>query len=115
MPRILDISLDPEAAIEAAAEAVADGNCIVLPTDTVYGIGANAFDPDAVQRLLHAKQRGRDMPPPVLVADLLALRTLAAELSDLNGAGPNVLAAYLRNVRLSLYEKAQQVFMEAGK
>ena len=41
----------------------------MLPTDTVYGIGADAFDPDAVQRLLDAKMRGRDMPPPVLIAE----------------------------------------------
>ncbi len=77
MPRTIDTRTDPEAAIDAAAAAIAAGECIVLPTDTVYGIAANAFDADAVQRLLHAKQRGRDMPPPVLVADLFALRSLA--------------------------------------
>ncbi len=81
MPQVLDIRTDPSGAIEAAANAIADGKCIVLPTDTVYGIGANAFDPSAVTRLLHAKQRGRDLPPPVLVADLMALRTLAAEVT----------------------------------
>lgn len=80
MPRIIDISTDPEAAIDAAAEAIAAGKCIVLPTDTVYGIAANAFDAAAVQGLLDAKHRGRDMPPPVLVADLYALRTLAEEI-----------------------------------
>jgi tRNA threonylcarbamoyl adenosine modification protein (Sua5/YciO/YrdC/YwlC family) len=117
MPRILDISLDPEAAIEAAAEAVADGNCIVLPTDTVYGIGANAFDPDAVQRLLHAKQRGRDMPPPVLVADLLALRTLAAELTEeieavAKAFWPGALTVIVvaqPNLRIDLGERGQTV------
>ncbi len=117
MPRILDISLDPEAAIEAAAEAVADGNCIVLPTDTVYGIGANAFDPDAVQRLLHAKQRGRDMPPPVLVADLLALRTLVAELTaEIEAVAKafwpgalTVIVVAQPNLRLDLGERGQTV------
>ena len=117
MPRILDISLDPEAAIEAAAEAVADGNCIVLPTDTVYGIGANAFDPDAVQRLLHAKQRGRDMPPPVLVADLLALRTLVEELTeDIDAVAKafwpgalTVIVVAQPNLRLDLGERGQTV------
>ena len=39
----------------------------MLPTDTVYGIGADAFDSDAVAALLSAKGRGRDMPVPVLV------------------------------------------------
>ena len=46
-------------ATEAARRAIEQGECIVLPTDTVYGIGADAFDPDAVQRLLDAK-----MPRP---------------------------------------------------
>lgn len=77
MAPVWDINTDPEAAIEAAVAAISQGRCIVLPTDTVYGIGANAFDPDAVQRLLNAKQRGRDMPPPVLIGDRLALPTLA--------------------------------------
>lgn len=49
----------------------------MLPTDTVYGIGANAFDPAAVQGLLDAKRRGRDMPPPVLIAEPSMLRSLA--------------------------------------
>jgi len=60
---------DVAAAADAAREAVERGECVVLPTDTVYGIGADAFSPDAVQRLLDAKARGRDMPPPVLIAD----------------------------------------------
>jgi L-threonylcarbamoyladenylate synthase len=81
MAQVLDIRTDPVGAIEAAANVIADGRCIVLPTDTVYGIGANAFDPSAVTRLLNAKQRGREMPPPVLVADAMALRTLALEVS----------------------------------
>jgi tRNA threonylcarbamoyl adenosine modification protein (Sua5/YciO/YrdC/YwlC family) len=80
MPRTIDITTDPDAAIDAAAEAIAAGECIVLPTDTVYGIAANAFDAAAVQGLLDAKHRGREMPPPVLVADLYALRTLAEEI-----------------------------------
>ena len=54
----------------------------MLPTDTVYGIGADAFDPDAVQRLLDAKMRGRDMPPPVLIAEASLLRALATEVPE---------------------------------
>ena len=53
------------------------GELVVLPTDTVYGIGADAFDPDAVRRLLAAKGRGRDMPPPVLVSAPTTLDALA--------------------------------------
>lgn len=51
----------------AARRAVAAGKLVVLPTDTVYGVGADAFTPAAVEALLAAKGRGRDMPVPVLV------------------------------------------------
>lgn len=53
--------------IDAAVHAVKAGRLLVMPTDTVYGIGADAFDGDAVDALLRAKGRGRDMPVPVLV------------------------------------------------
>ncbi len=56
-----------EAGLARAAGAVRGGGLVVLPTDTVYGIGADAFDSDAVGALLSAKGRGRDMPVPVLV------------------------------------------------
>jgi L-threonylcarbamoyladenylate synthase len=55
------------AGIAAAAEAVRRGEVVVLPTDTVYGVGADAFDAAAVAAVLAAKGRGRDMPLPVLV------------------------------------------------
>jgi tRNA threonylcarbamoyl adenosine modification protein (Sua5/YciO/YrdC/YwlC family) len=66
-----------EAGIAAAALAVQRGQLVVLPTDTVYGVGADAFSPDAVARLLAAKGRGRDMPPPVLVSAPTTLDALA--------------------------------------
>ncbi|WP_257953447.1 L-threonylcarbamoyladenylate synthase [Nocardioides sp. B-3] len=66
-----------EAAIEAAAPAIRRGELIVLPTDTVYGIAADAFSPDAVKALLAAKGRGREMPPPVLVSAATTLDALA--------------------------------------
>jgi L-threonylcarbamoyladenylate synthase len=69
-------------AYEAARQVIADGECIVLPTDTVYGIGVDAFSAEAVQRLLDAKNRGRDMPPPVLIAEPVLFRTLAADVPD---------------------------------
>ena len=69
-------------ALQAAVDAVRDGGLIVLPTDTVYGIGADAFTPDAVQALLHAKGRGRDTPPPVLVGDHAVLMALATDVPE---------------------------------
>lgn len=70
------------AGLKAAVEAVRRGELIVLPTDTVYGIGAEAFSPTAVTSLLAAKRRGRDMPPPVLVGTVRAATALVEELSD---------------------------------
>ncbi|GGO77178.1 L-threonylcarbamoyladenylate synthase [Nocardioides deserti] len=69
-----------EAAVEAAALAVQRGELVVLPTDTVYGIAADAFDPAAVRDLLDAKGRGRDMPPPVLVSSPSTLDALAVRV-----------------------------------
>ncbi|HSE07123.1 MAG TPA: L-threonylcarbamoyladenylate synthase [Nocardioidaceae bacterium] len=66
-----------EAGIAAAALAAQRGQLVVFPTDTVYGIGADAFDPASVRRLLAAKGRGRDMPPPVLVSAPTTLDALA--------------------------------------
>ncbi|WP_394214141.1 L-threonylcarbamoyladenylate synthase [Brachybacterium vulturis] len=71
-----------EDALAAAVDAVRGGDLIVLPTDTVYGIGADAFTPDAVQALLEAKGRGRDTPPPVLIGDHAVLLALAADVPD---------------------------------
>jgi L-threonylcarbamoyladenylate synthase len=56
-----------DTALATGAQNVTGGALVVLPTDTVYGIGANAFDSDAITALLAAKGRGRDMPVPVLV------------------------------------------------
>jgi L-threonylcarbamoyladenylate synthase len=67
-----------EAAIEAAALTVQRGGLVVLPTDTVYGLGADAFDHAAVQSLLEAKGRGREMPPPVLIGSATTLDALAS-------------------------------------
>ena len=61
---------DRVAGITAASEALAQGKCIVLPTDTVYGIGCDPFQPGAVHGLLALKGRTRAMPPPVLVPDI---------------------------------------------
>jgi L-threonylcarbamoyladenylate synthase len=53
--------------LAAARDAVRRGELVVVPTDTVYGIGTDAFQPAAVAALLAAKERARDMPVPVLV------------------------------------------------
>ena len=76
---------DPESREEgltAAVNAVRRCELVVLPTDTVYGLAVDAFEPDGVQRLLDAKGRGRDMPPPVLISSDTTLEALATDLPE---------------------------------
>lgn len=72
-----------EAGLQAAQAALRRGELVVMPTDTLYGIAAEAFDPVAVDRLLAAKGRGRDMPPPVLVGTVRAAIALIQELGEM--------------------------------
>src|SRR4051812_42689509 len=66
-----------EEGIAEAGRAIQRGRLVVIPTDTVYGIAADAFNVDAVAALLAAKGRGRQMPPPVLVSARTTLDALA--------------------------------------
>ena len=80
----IDVS-DPAAledAVARAREVLADRGCVVLPTDTVYGIGADAFSPLAVAVLVAAKGRSRTMPPPVLIADRRVMAGLAYDVPE---------------------------------
>jgi L-threonylcarbamoyladenylate synthase len=83
-PDTVDVS-DPATwgpGIDEAVHVVSRGGLVVLPTDTVYGIGADAFTPPAVAALLAAKGRGRQQPPPVLVGNVGTLDGLATEVPD---------------------------------
>ena len=65
-----------------ARQAIAKGELVVIPTDTVYGVAADAFSPAAVQRLLEAKGRDRTAPPPVLIPGIPTLDALAEVVPD---------------------------------
>jgi L-threonylcarbamoyladenylate synthase len=69
-------------ALNAASLAVQRGQLIVIPTDTVYGLAADAFDFKAVRDLLAAKGRGREMPPPVLISAATTIDAIAVEVPD---------------------------------
>ncbi|KUO12234.1 L-threonylcarbamoyladenylate synthase [Streptomyces sp. DSM 15324] len=69
--------------LREAASAVRRGELVVLPTDTVYGIGADAFSKEAVGDLLEAKGRGRNMPTPVLIGSPNTLHGLVTDFSEL--------------------------------
>lgn len=76
---------DPErrsAGIASALGALKGGRLVVMPTDTVYGIGADAFDNTAVAALLAAKGRGRDMPVGVLVGSWHTIEGLVYTMPD---------------------------------
>ena len=60
----------PPAALEAAAKALAAGQLVCLPTDTVYGLAADPFHTGAVDRVFAAKRRPRDIELPMLVGDV---------------------------------------------
>jgi len=65
-----------------AQRAITEQQCIVFPTDTVYGIAADAFSPLAVRLLLAAKGRSRTMPPPVLIPRIQTMDGLAVDIGD---------------------------------
>jgi L-threonylcarbamoyladenylate synthase len=68
--------------IAAAVGTLKAGRLVVVPTDTVYGIGADAFDSVAVSALLAAKGRGRDMPVGVLVGSWHTIEGLVYAMPD---------------------------------
>lgn len=71
---------DRDEAVTTAADAVRAGQVVVIPTDTVYGIGCDAFSAESVTAVLAAKGRGREMPPPVLVPDERTVDGLARDV-----------------------------------
>lgn len=84
MSRIYDASVDGEllTGMRLARMALAKGQLVVLPTDTVYGIAADAFIPHAVAALLEAKGRGRQSPPPVLMPSAETIDALASSVPE---------------------------------
>jgi L-threonylcarbamoyladenylate synthase len=61
-----------DAELDAAADALRDGELVVYPTETVYGLGADALDPSAVERVFAAKERPRDRPVSLAVPNVAA-------------------------------------------
>jgi len=79
---IYDCSVDTQllTGMRLARGAIGRGELVVIPTDTVYGVAADAFDPKAVERLLQAKGRERTSPPPVLIPGIPTLDALAVDV-----------------------------------
>ena len=123
------------AGIAEAAASLRKGDLAVMPTDTVYGLAADAFSPPAVMSLLAAKGRGRQMPPPVLVGTVRAATALVQNLNDsgkdlIDEFWPGALTLVLRAnqtllwdlgdtkgtvaVRMPLHEVALELLKETG-
>lgn len=83
-PTLYDCSEDTDllTGMRLAKIALQRGELVVLPTDTVYGIAANAFDAAAVAALLAAKGRGRQSPPPVLIPSADTMPGLATDIPE---------------------------------
>ena len=79
MERIYDCAVDTDllTGMRLAKVSLGRHDLVVVPTDTVYGLGCDAFSAKAVESLLAAKGRGRQSPPPVLIANLATMRALA--------------------------------------
>ena len=82
MSNMFDCSVDTDllTGMRLAKIAIARGQLVVVPTDTVYGVAADAFSPEAVKALLAAKGRGPQSPPPVLIGNQAALNALATDI-----------------------------------
>jgi tRNA threonylcarbamoyl adenosine modification protein (Sua5/YciO/YrdC/YwlC family) len=84
MTRIYNCSVEAEytAGMRLARSAIGRGALVVIPTDTVYGVAADAFSSEAVERLLEAKGRDRSSPPPVLIPGIPTLDALATDIAE---------------------------------
>jgi regulator of protease activity HflC (stomatin/prohibitin superfamily) len=108
---VLDASLitgiDPPPEVESALAAI---NTAHNQVSSDISLAQAAAD----QRVVQSK-RAVEIETLKAQAEVEPIKSLAAELAALHKAGPNVLSAYLRNVRLALYDKAQQIYMESGR
>lgn len=84
MQRIYDCSVDVDllAGMRQAKVGLGRKELAVVPTDTVYGIAADAFSPEAVKALLEAKGRDQATPPPVLIGDTETMDALAMQIPE---------------------------------
>lgn len=105
-------SAERDSGIEAATDAVKQGDLVVMPTDTLYGIGADAFKSWAVEALLRAKGRGRDMPPPVLVGSRQALDGLVISLPS---TARDLVAAFWPGALTVVVEHAPSLAWDLGE
>lgn len=103
--RVYDCSVDTDllTGFRQAKVGLARSEVIVIPTDTVYGVAADAFSAQAVQALLELKGRDRTSPPPVLIPKVATMSALASEVPEV----AHKLAAAFWPGALTMVLKAQ--------
>jgi L-threonylcarbamoyladenylate synthase len=99
------------AGISEATAALRKGELAVLPTDTVYGVAADAFTPEAVTALLAAKGRGRQTPPPVLVG---SRRAALALVEDVSSSGNDLIDEFWPGGLTLVFRAARSLVWDLG-
>jgi len=113
-PRLIRVPDDEEAwdsLLEVGSKLVANGELLVVPTDTVYGVACDPFNPSAVDRLFAAKQRNRDLPLPVLVHTWRQAIGLVAEVDRRARA---LIAAYWPGPLTIVFREADGLGWDLG-
>src|SRR5215467_3640085 len=100
------------AGISEATSVLRKGELAVLPTDTVYGVAADAFSPEAVIALLAAKGRGRQMPPPVLVG---SRRAAMALVEDVSTSGNDLMDEFWPGGLTMVFRAARSLVWDLGE
>src|SRR5262245_30638457 len=114
-PRRIEVPEDQavwETLLEVGAQVVAKGDLVVLPTDTVYGVGGDPFNPAAVTKIFAAKARGRDLPLPVLVH---SSRQALGLVEDLTAPAKALIAAYWPGPLTIVMREARDLGWDLGR
>jgi L-threonylcarbamoyladenylate synthase len=113
-PRLIRIPDDEEqwdTLLEVGERVLERGDCAIVPTDTVYGIACNPFDPSAVDRLFAAKARGRDLPLPVLVH---SWRQAIGLVDEIDERARTLIAAYWPGPLTLIFREAPGIGWDLG-
>jgi tRNA threonylcarbamoyl adenosine modification protein (Sua5/YciO/YrdC/YwlC family) len=97
--------------LEVGSEVVARGGLVVLPTDTLYGVGCDPFNPSAVDALFLAKKRGRDLPLPVLVH---TWRQAVGLVEDIGDQAQALIAAWWPGPLTLVFREAAGIGWDLG-
>ncbi|HEX8135744.1 MAG TPA: L-threonylcarbamoyladenylate synthase [Actinomycetes bacterium] len=97
--------------LEVGSEVVARGGLVVLPTDTLYGVGCDPFNPSAVDALFLAKKRGRDLPLPVLVH---SWRQAVGLVDDIGDQAQALIAAWWPGPLTLVFREAAGIGWDLG-